>query len=588
MEVSSCVRHFSTAAWGMRRFEISQCFTAAIPESDSALFFSPLASRVRRSTSFPAPTSKMSHRGPQKTFNFLTHERLQATPVEPIKISQKRQKSVHQAKLSRFKDEIVSKIENHVHYFSKEVSDFVFHAIVQEKPQCKTFVGHRQLAPRTHARLHLHVLHELMKGKNRQKLLELIEKAHLKVPSRAMWDAFTDKKTGDITCRLMYSKYIVKALRSLTAGRDRGYFKVPFSSFYVGLNFFDAEKIPSLHEWWHQIGPVTKKDLVFGRAHGVNNRLIHQSREDLLWFGKKEVDAAMIAYTAEDTERLFKEFKKHSASIMRRVEQHHVFVQTILLAVNSLPEIRVITGPKGSFQQEHNGHWYLQQHGAYYPDPSGADKAWLGLPQEGKQKYLPFGTKPSGTRSGVQAFLKYCQRDYGLTLLESRERFSELSDVQQAAMNFPFHVSLTNDRNPISRPFRRFLKDKLMEYGLLRPSFGGNDGLRFHCNRKFSALMKVKWMNLSAEERRLYEEEDIANVFPLQPTKHVFARDGRSEEDSHSSRILWSSLVPDNVTDEDSQRYLEEFGKGSKRLIQLQEEHDARREERSPTTRSTQ
>lgn len=531
---------------------------------------------VRQAASFPMPRISNARKGPQKTFNFLTHERLVTSPVAPTQAAMKKE-NVYQAKLTHFREELLEKIEKYVQYYPKEVSDFVFHAIVQERPQAKTFTGHRQLAAPTFTRIQLLVLHELIKGKNREKLIQLMEKAHVTVPSKTLWESLTDKKTGDITCGLVYSKYVQKALRRLAVGRERGYLNVPCAHFYIGLNFFDKEKVPSLSEWWHRMGPVTKKDLVFSRSFAAHKRLIHQGKEEVMNYAKAEVDAALLALSPEDTEQLIKDFKRQSVSIMRRIEQHHVFTQSVLVAVGSLPEIRVIQGPKHSFQSEYNGMWYIQQGGAYYPDPKGGDKAWLQLSQEDKQKYLPFGTKPTGTRSGVQAFLKYCQRDYGLSMEEARERLAELSEVQMAAMNFPFHVTLFSEKNPVQRPFRRFLKEKLMEYGLLRSS-KGDDGLRFHSNRLFTAMMRVKWMNMTAEERRAFEEEDIANVFPLQPTKHLSDSSG-GEEGSQCSRILWSSLLQDKVTDEDSQRYLEEFGRRSKQLIQLQEEQEARKEQ---------
>lgn len=537
-----------------------------------SLSISPLTISVRQAASFPTPKTGVSRRGPQKTFNFLTHERLVTTPVMPTQAAMKKE-NVYQAKLTHFREELMEKIEKHVHYYPKEVSNFVFHAIVNDRPQAKTFTGHRQLSAPTFARIQLLVLHELIKGKNRGKLLQLMAKANVPMPPKTLWDTFTDKKTGDITARLVYSKYVQKALRRLAVGRERGYLNVPSSYFYIGLHFFEEDKVPSLSEWWYKMGPVTTKDLVFNRSFGTHKRFIHQAKQDVLNYAKKEVDSAIAAYTTEDMERMITEFKKQSVSIMRRIEQHHLFSQSVLVAVGSLPEIRVIQGPKHAFQAEYNGLWYIQQKGAYYPDPKGCDNAWLQLSAEGKQKYLPFGTKPTGTRSGIQSFLKYCQRDYGLSLEEARERLGDLSDIQLAAMNFPFHVTLINDKNPVQRPFRRFLKKKLTEYGLLRPC-KGDDGLRFHSNRLFTAVMRVKWMNMSAEERRAFEEEDIANVFPLQPTKH-HPTNADGEGGTPSSRVMWSSLLPDKMTDEDSQRYLEEFGKRSRELKQFQEEHDA-------------
>lgn len=481
-----------------------------------------------------------------KPFNFLTADRLIRPQVDhgPT-AAELRKGNVHLNKLTSYRESLLEEIDRKIRYFPKHVSDFIFHAAVHDRVQVKTFTGQRRLPAILSTRIELMVLDQLRRKSERDHLIELMQRAGVPVPSEELWSEFTDSTTGDITCNLVYSKYVTRALRRFSAARSRGFKNTSFSNFYIAMHLLDPEKVPALDQWYAQLGPPQVEELGFRRRLGVERKVADLAAM-LEEFGRKEVEAAVKRLTQEECETMMQTFKENAKVWMDRLERHHLFTQTVLLAVYSLPEMRVLRSPVHAFKMEFNSLWYIQQGGAYYPDPSGGDKAWIHLPQEEKNKYCPFGVKPQGGRSGGWMFTKYCQRDYGLSVEESRGRLAELSDLQLAAINYPYHVSIASEsQSTVARSFRRFLKDMALAYGLARRE----NTNRLRTSRLFTALMRNKWVRLSVEQRRPYEDEEIAGIFPLQPTKHQQQQHeametGEGGASSSTSSSLSSSGAP--------------------------------------------
>lgn len=513
---------------------IRQCVSSHYKVMSFSRTSSLLAPR-RFGASYPSP-SKGSRRTLSKAFNFLTHDRLvphSSSTSRLPSVRELKQQASHTSRLKDFRVSLKENIKKHVHYIPPEVADYVFYGMGSESGHAKTLSARKTSYAAIHMRIYLMVLHQLMKKKERKKLIQLIEQSHLTVPSARDWEEFTDHRTGDILPNLVYSDYVLRALERLAIARDHGYTHLNPSQYFIAVHMLDTSQVPSLHQWWESVGPLTKEELVqLSKGHAKTRRRLKDSSELVKNYGKSAVEDALCGYSVKDLETLSATFLKNAPGIMSRIERHHLFTQTILLSVNTLPDIRLLLGAQESFKIHFKGLWYINQRGSFYPTPPSAYDAWAHISTAEKRSYLPFGEKPQGCRSGSMAFLKTCQRDYGLTLMESRARLSELKDDQLAAINFPFPVSLFTTKHPIMQAYNRFFAAEAQKYGLVKA-----DG-KLRTNRLFGALMRFKWMHMSVEEWNAYQEEGSSQIFPLQPSKHLsLQRDGKD------ARVYWSSLA---------------------------------------------
>lgn len=498
-----------------------------------------LAVSRRHAASYPTPGVSHNRRAAAKTYNFLTHDRLIPSSVAPFKL-EKKEKEAKSTARSRHAEQL-EELRSSFRYFTPQISDVIIDALQRQG----TKIVREGISQELLIRLHLFVLNEATKHSERDKLIELMKKMALPVPAPHVWNEFSNE-SGDVIAPLLYSPYVNRSLVHLSRAllKDTASINIPMC--YIARHLLNESKVPSLHRWCRDVGPLRPSDIVFaskklsrGRPKKASSRNANRTLEE---FGRQQVLRGVSLLSAQKQKALMSDFLSHPKAIMSKISRYHLFAQTVLTAVNALPDIRVLLGPFDAFNREFCGVWYVRRGGAYYPEPSGAYPAWRQLSPQERNHFSLFGAAGSTGASPITYFTKYCQRDYGLDKTEARERMNELSDLVLAAVKFPFPVPISSDAL-LTRSFRLFLRAQAVRYGLRS---------QYKPNRLFTGLMRMKWMQSSVEEQRAYEEEDVGSIFPLQPTKHM-------DED----RIAWSSLKT-HTDDADGLEYLKEFERMNK------------------------
>lgn len=472
-----------------------------------------VASR-RAVRSYPLP-SKNRQKKTRKAFNYLTNDRLIERAPALKRGEVRKRDNIKLKQYHLFKENTLKQIDEKVKYFPPFVSDYVFFAAEGANGRRKVFKTSRQLFTRVYIRVYVMVLQNFLKGgAQREELVRLMEEANVTIPSPAMWRRFTDSKTGNISVGLLHSAAIRAVLTSLFKKRAQGrQDDCTTTEMYVARYLLDESKVPSLERWWAALGPLHPNELaVSGRMMG-KKKLKAEGDLQVTEYGIAEVHAAVKGMNPGEVDQLSSYFHKHAEGIFALLQTHHVFSLSIQMALNSLTEILVIQSSRKAYLHHQQCDAYLRQHGAYYPQPRHL-RSWGEATAEERKRFTPFDETGAerGSRSGLMLFFRCCSVDYGLTKREASFKASELSDLQMAALDFPFHLHLSAAEH--AKAFTRFRRAQCKAYGLVRePSYP------MYNNLLFKMAMRMKWMDMTAAERQPYEDDEMGSAFPLLPSK---------------------------------------------------------------------
>ncbi|KPI84897.1 hypothetical protein ABL78_6052 [Leptomonas seymouri] len=474
----------------------------------------------RRKATYGKPSSSQDTRRarkPRKNYNYLTTSRLIETPK---KLSVKRQRRLDDrtlARRNRFKEKLLQDVEEKIRFFPPVIKRCVFFPLSKSNNRAILFRGHRDLGAALMTRVLCLVIEQLKKAENRPFLVEKMKELDVEPPTAAEWKKFTDAKTGDINIGILYSPWVETILRAFAKServpptRQKLIRSLRALHNFVVKNATDPTRVPPLEEWARARGPVLETDFI-GRA--CNNIAQHvQNKASVLMiqeWGKQHAFGAVSALSLEEQLALVKDVAQNSKQLLQELEERHLFTTKFKQVLYSLDEVKAITTPRELFRSDFVRKFVIKHNGAYYPKCMFDAKTFTVLRRDEKARLCAFGYRyESYPTTGQKLYLRYCLRDYGMSVSEAARRYGRLSDLQRAALCFPFYLPIAPRRVEVAA-FRRFYDEMCGRYGLINPT-GPVVG-----SRLFEAAMRKRWRSLSIAEREKYEESDrSADVFPL-------------------------------------------------------------------------
>lgn len=480
--------------------------------------------------SYPSPGRVKQRGGPRKSYNYLTGQRLVRTPRR----RESREVIRHSddkglAKRREYHRMLRKNVEEDIHYFPPFVTQAVFFPRVAHGNRTLMFLGSHVLSQRSFVRVYDHVLKQITSGAQRPALKALMGKVGVEVPEDDVWKRYCDPDTGDINIGLLYSVHVRRVLvticqRAVEGGGNSPACNLTISHAYILRYFCDTSRVPSLQQWSAQFGPLRAREMVKNtRLHSSVMLALREAKKEINQYGMDTIRNAAASLTPEARQALLDDVMANYSAYYTAMREQLLFASQVLLAVNSLPEIRAIQRPVAVFTTEQECQHVIARQGNLYPPYSTRSHDWAALSTEEKNGYYCF--KRGFERrcsTGQQLFARYCTRDYGISSKEARKRYAALSDLQKAAVDFPFYLPITPPR-PATVAFKRFLLHMCARYGLTR-SYNGLAG-----NRVFVGALRQKWRNMTQLERLEFEQgEELDAVFPLQPVKPKFALDAEA------------------------------------------------------------
>lgn len=484
---------------------------------------------VRCVASYPAPKARNRTRAMKKHYNYLTAERLVATPRRRLTRNALRNRDdVGLRKHRSYREAMLRDIEEKIHFVSPEVKKFIFFPRAREGATKRFFRGNRVLPTRTFTRIYVDIIDRLTSRENRAKLVELMKAAGVRPPTAEVFRKYSSKKTGKLTVPLVYSQWMqryfgllgrkylaVRDMPRTDAGHlDLSTLSLSVHQAYILLHFDDESKVPSLLGWSRNLGPLHPESEFEESRHGQASQLsfLAESRREVLLWGQRHIVDALAPLSVAEQQSIVETALSHFESRMAKLSHQLEFAAKVMLAINSLPEVRAMQTPSKVFITEKELQTLLEQKGVAFPPSPYSLKDWRALSTEEQQQYYCFKKKAEArSGSGLHLYLRYCTRDYGLPRVEAPKRFARLSDEQQAALNFPFYFPIT-PKNPTVAAFKHFYIEMCERYGLARSNGSVNHG-----NRLFEASMRRKWRAMPAEERQRFFHDGVMAAFPLLP-----------------------------------------------------------------------
>ncbi|EPY16261.1 hypothetical protein STCU_11444 [Strigomonas culicis] len=474
--------------------------------------------------SYPTPhrshTRTASSSAKKKKFNYLTPDRLVANNRR--KLSKNALRARDDKSLARrrnYRRLLLQDVETKIHFFSPLIKKHVF--FPSNKFNAKLlFRGNRLLVTHTFTRIYVSVIDQLKQRQHRDTLVSLMREAGVEPPTAEEWARYTDRKTGDINIGLLHSvwlkRYFVEVSRkgsALLEDDDRAT-RMRFTPtfLYVAVHFKD---IPTLEDWSHKKGKLQVRELELtkdSRALSTVQLSLANAKGDIASYGTAYVEEHVNRMTTDQVGAVETTFRSEAARILQDMNAQLAFTAKVLLGAGELPEVKAIQSPMTVYFNRCELLSALAQKGSPHPPFKRNFADWHQLPKEERDRCYCFARKPERiTKTGMQLFFKYCSRDYGILRSEATRKYHDLTDLQQAALSFPFYLPITPQRSG-AVAFRKFYGEMCARYGLIR---GGHATFG---NRLFEAAMRKKWLALDPVERQQYDENDaIAAAFPLQP-----------------------------------------------------------------------
>lgn len=461
--------------------------------------------------SYPSPASFRSEsKSRRKKFNYLNEKRL--VEVEKGVRSRRAIRQRDDIFLHRrvqYREAIKESVEKQIRYFSESIKKYVFFKGQANNALHTGFHGMRK-APGWVSRRILHIVEdEILKPKNRQHLIELIESTGVAAPTKGEWLRYTDKN-GNIKINLYYHPFLEMHMRRFfTSVRSFGRFRLLQAFIVLNRNNFDV--CPPLRTWSLRQGPVRDEELVERGSQKEVRDIIAELTE----YQRSYVFRAYNKLTDEEKENILKYAKDNRDVLLSEYERERLFGARIMCGVTALKEIRSMTNPAFTYYNEEFYKFLIRRGGAAgltLRQSKNEVASWYSLPKETRKKYYCFEQStemhPVG---GAHLYIRYCSRDYGLSREKSMEKWAGLSDLQKAALNFCFYAPITSPRRACSA-FTRFYYQECHRHGLIMT--GKACG-----NKAFLFRVRKKWLRMNADERAQYEDtESFASVFPLHRT----------------------------------------------------------------------
>ncbi|KAL7699416.1 hypothetical protein NQL31_006529 [Lotmaria passim] len=486
-----------------------------------------------------------------KRYNYLTRSRLATPQKQRMSVAvERRRDDVNLARRDRFKEQLLRDVEEKIRFFPSFVKKQVFFPSSRTHGRMLLFRGHRDLGISVAMRVTCLVIEQLKKAENRPFLIERMKELGVETPTAAAWAKFTDAATGNVNVGVLYSMWTESMIRSFAKTameaktteqlRVRGLVTLRD---YVAVNIGDPTLVPPLEAWAGELGPLCEADFT-GRSRGSATRRVQDKvkvKEVCNW-GKSHVFDAVSALSLEEQMALITAAGKNRQQLLKELEERNLFASKFLQVLYSLDEMKAITKPlklyHGFLARKHT----IEHHGAYFPSYNGNTKRGVQLSKEEKARLCAFGYRhePSPT-TGQKLYLRYCVRDYGMTLSEAARRYNRLTELQRAALCFPFYLPIA-PQSPSAAAFKRFYRAMCSRYGLV------NSSGPVLSNRLFQTAMRKRWMAMSLSERAEYEEVDrISQVFPLvKPSARDDAGEDASQESTASATATMGEYFTEN------------------------------------------
>ncbi|KAG5498264.1 hypothetical protein JIQ42_03069 [Leishmania sp. Namibia] len=535
-----------TVATGLRAFT-GACH-ARSTQAPSTPSCGTLSAARRWASQYPTASRRTVRAGKKKHFNYLTADRM--LPTEK-KLSRSAIRDRDDASLQRrreYKQQLVRDVEEKIRFFPPAIKKQVFFPLIANSARVSLFRGNRDFGVRVSVRVFSMLVEQLCKRVHRDFILEQLAELGLDPPTAEDWERFTDPVTGDITTGIMYSSWVNTVLvtygrMSFTGSKHLLACGGTTLFAYVVRHYHDRALVPPLEDWSRQYGPVVTEEFL-GRPRGQQkvSLALSEAVYELRVWGRAQAQEAVSRLSLQEQEDLVRWVSENLKTHIAEMERKHAFTAKILAVMHHLPEAKSIHNSFCAFKEARHMEHVVKMKGAFFPLPSKPREEWRRMSAEEKERYTCFGRKrQTETACGRKLFLRYCCRDYGFSLTDASSRYINLSDLQKAALEFPFYLPLT-PCNPALAAFRRFYAVMCERYGMVR-TYNSGAG-----NRLFKIAMREQWDRLSMEERQQYEEHDrIYAVFPLQPTTSGAAASNStasSSSESPPTRTAPSAAAP--------------------------------------------
>ncbi|KEG14548.1 hypothetical protein DQ04_00411120 [Trypanosoma grayi] len=509
---------------------LSRCF-GVLPGGDRAAFCF-----ARFVATYPSPSSNRGvSKSGRKKYNFLTSTRLVETAREPRSRRDIRLRDdVFFHRRTQFRESVNSNIAKYIRYFPENVKRYVFYKNKPVNVVNASFLGMRKVPGCVLRRILQLTEDEILKPKNREHLIELIESTGTTPPTKEEWARYTDKKTGEININLYYHSNLDKPMRIFCLLLNS---PPPFREFqaFMLLNRNNFDICPPMRTWSLRQGPLRDEELV----ERGSQKEVRDMVGELADYQRPHVMRAFKNLTLEERKTVLEKAEANRKELRHEYERERLFGAKLMCGVTALKEVRALTSPAITY--------YNQEYYKYIIRLGGSVEAtlrrskdeiprWYTLPKEARLKYYCFERAvemhPVG---GAHLYLRYCCRDYGLSREDSMERWSGLSDLQKAALNFCFYAPISAPRRSTSA-FRRFYVSQCYRHGLVMTG-------KACSNRAFFARVKKIWMRMNADERAQFEDtESFSSVFPLHSPSST-APSGRNALDTSCAETATAATV---------------------------------------------
>ncbi|CAD2218941.1 hypothetical protein AGDE_12797 [Angomonas deanei] len=470
----------------------------------------------RAVASYPVPKVR-HHSRVTKKYNYLSGERLLHRSGRKLtrKLIKLRDDKGLQSKVA-YREQLLRNIDTKIKYYPDIVKHFVFFPLSRTVNRHVLFKGNRTLFGRTYVRIVCLVINQLKAYKNRTALKEGMTKAGIAIPPESEWKRYCDKE-GNVKIGIFYSMHMRQLMSDLsrhyleiTGKTDRAALLLPPLQAYLLTHL---EELQSLEEWSAAKGEITEEDLrdsLNTHASSVKRKM---ERLEVRTYGEEYVKEKVRALSYEEQRELCKEATERLEELFGEYRRQSLFAAQVLLGICTLPEVIAIQSAKKNFILQTDLRNVIDTNGVGYPPVRKVVRMWSALSPEEKATYFCFGRHSQATtRTGGQLYTRFCSRDYGIGRTEATTRYKNLTDQQQAAVNFPFYDTIAPP-SAAKLAYRRFYLEMSRKYGLIRGTnvtFG---------NRFFESAMRKKWLELTPEERWKYDDVEVINAaFPLQPS----------------------------------------------------------------------
>lgn len=457
-----------------------------------------------------------------KKYNYLNQQRLIQTPRKSM--SQTFLRQCDDRSLTRrtdYRRQMESDIKEHIRFYSPELIDAVFHQRRHHDTVQVVFKGNIVFSFLAFTRVYTYITNQLLAREHREELKQRIAKLGLPMPEESTWERYTDPQTGMVNVGLIYPRWLTSVmqtiesrLEALVTGKTEFHRKLTAYHAYITLHYRDMSIIPSFETWSYKQGAFKLSEIQRSSLRMTSVVVENRRRtEELAAFPRKVIDDAFALLTPTQKAEMLSEVHRRAGELLVTLRQQNLFAKTIALVMNALPEIRAIQSAFYTYRQLVVWKAMVQGNGTFRVPPPPGYNTWQALSKEEQTSYLCFARKlERRPNTGLQLFVRYCTRDYGVSRNGAIQRYSYLSGTQKAALDYPFYFSLARF---VSRrvDFRRFVIAMSTRWGM---------GCANHSpgNLLFEQVMLKKWNTLSEEERQRYSvNEGLECAFPLQPTQ---------------------------------------------------------------------